>query len=193
MRAVQPRCEARVATLHAQAPHFTRRCSAGARRAGPARAESLRVCSTAAFDVGVQADSADAAVERACLAWVRCHVMRCTPRMCLTTAAQLDSFVIGMELCPFARSARRGTRVAVCRAETLDAALDALWPEVRRLAGAWPICMRWLCIWRRLDVASQLRRLMRPPLRCLRCRELSLRTLMTTWRCTSARSVKHGR
>ena len=41
-----------------------------------------------------------------------------------------------MELCPFARVARRGTRVVVCRAATAAAALDALWPEVRRLEAA---------------------------------------------------------
>ncbi len=52
------------------------------------------------------------------------------------TALQLDGFVIGLELCPFARSARRGTRVVVCRAATADAALAALWPEVRRLEAA---------------------------------------------------------
>jgi hypothetical protein len=49
---------------------------------------------------------------------------------------QVDEFIIGLELCPFARGARRGTRVAVCRAATPAGALDALAAELRYIDGA---------------------------------------------------------
>jgi hypothetical protein len=49
----------------------------------------------------------------------------------------LDAFIIGLDMCPFARGARRGTRVAVSRAPaTVEGALEELWAEMRVLDGA---------------------------------------------------------
>jgi hypothetical protein len=50
-----------------------------------------------------------------------------------TTAAQLDSFVIGLELCPFAGAARRATRVVCCRAEGWPGVQATLTAELRAL------------------------------------------------------------
>ena len=116
--------------------------------AAPPRSTTQRRCST--YCRAAPREAADAAVSSV-LTWVRGHLncatsaaAHATPRLrvALTVAPlrycspQLDRFVVGLNLCPFAREARPGTRVVASAAAPRAAMLAALEEEARLLAGA---------------------------------------------------------
>jgi hypothetical protein len=114
MHALQPECACARAASRERLRHAPAQLRPVRHHAAhPSRAR----CAAGTFDGGPPKHGADAAVERAVLSW-------------------LDTFIIGLDLCPFARGARRGTRVAVCRAPATEGALDELWAEMRVLHGA---------------------------------------------------------